>query len=195
MQKITLLQRAMVVNRLFSYAVLERQAGLSRSFVYRRVKAYKEKGFIRRAGLGKNQEKLWRLTQEGKRQFNPMAHKVPVINKLDGGRTNLPHNHDPEQLLWTAICDLKRFRIDDLLELKLANDTTARQYVSLLRRAGILKGSRDKSPKSKFGAPMVYTLTEKAGVHAPLMGRAFYIFDPNSGEYFATPMEKFKSKE
>lgn len=193
MKKPIKLQRAMIVNNRFGYAVLERHTGLSRSFVRKKIQEYEAAGFIDRAGLGKNQEKLWRLTQEGRRQFDPQAPKQPVINQLDGGQLDTGR-HIHEQRIWTAIRELKTFSFKELADLKLANVTTVRTYVALLRRAGILTGKRVKSTKSKLGAPIIYTLVPDAGSLTPLMGRSFYIFDPNTGEYFSTPMERFKIK-
>ena len=191
MKKVRLLHRAMVVNRLFSYAVLERQGGLSRSFIFRKLKAYEKNGFIRRAGLGQNREKLWRLTQEGKRQFDPKTPKDPIVNILPGGQTGNVSRHQTERRLWTAIRELKRFRIEDLLEMKISTETPTRQYLALLKRAGLLKGENIKG--TKWSGPMLYTLSEDAGPLAPLMGRTFYIFDPNTGEYSTTPMEVFET--
>lgn len=193
MHKAVKLQRAMTVNRTFSYALLERLTGLSTSFVFNKVKAYEASGYIARAGMD-NQKKLWRLTQEGRRQFDPHASKAPVLTDVAGSRPSLA-DHGPEKRLWIAIRELKRFGIDDLLELKLANDTTTRQYVALLRRAGLLIGTRVTNPKSKFGAPMVYTVSDDAGDLAPLMGRCFYLFDPNTRDYFSTAMEDFEEKK
>jgi len=193
MHKAVKLQRAMIVNRTFSYALLERLAGLSTSFVFNKVKAYEAAGFIVRAGMD-HQKKLWRLTQEGRRQFDPNASKAPVLTDVAGVRTSMA-DHGPEKRLWIAIRELKRFEIDDLLELNLANTTTTRQYVALLRRAGLLIGDRVKNTKNKPGAPLVYTVAEDAGELAPLMGRCFYLFDPNSRAYFSTPMEKFDEKK
>ncbi len=51
MHKAVKLQRAMIVNRTFSYALLERLTGLSTSFVFNKVKAYETAGFITRAGM------------------------------------------------------------------------------------------------------------------------------------------------
>ncbi len=198
MKKVVLLQRAMVVNRTFSYALLQRQTALSQSYVFGKVKAYEKDGFIKRAGLGGKTEKLWRLTQEGKRQFDPNTPKESVINALGGGQKNKRIAKErPEHRLWVAIKELKTFKLLELQELNLANRTTTNQYVSLLSRAGFLDSKRMKEKKNKQydGCyPKVYTLTEKAGVEAPLMGRTFYVFDPNSGEYWATPMEKFEIK-
>lgn len=197
MNKITLLHRAMVINRLFSYSTLERQAGLSRSFITPKLKAYESDGFIKRSGLGAKQEKLWRLTQKGKRQFDPNAPKESVIHTLGGGQKNKHIRERAEYRLWTAIKEFKSFKLHELHDLNLANKTTTSQYISLLSRAGFLDAKRIKEKKNKQydGCyPKRYTLTDKAGVEAPLMGRTFYIFDPNTGEYWATPMEKFEEK-
>lgn len=198
MKKVTLLQRAMVVNRTFSYAMLQRHTSLSQSYIFGKIKTYEKDGFIKRAGLGSNQEKLWRLTQEGKRQFDPNAPKESVIHTLCGGRNNPDKTIDrAEYRIWQAIKELKSFLLEDLLELKLANETTTRQYISLLSRAGILDAKQKNERKNKRYEGRYrkrYTLTDRAGIEAPLMGRTFYIFDPNTGEYWATPMEKFEEK-
>lgn len=193
MQKVIKLQRAMLFNNRFSYADLERHTSLSRPFIRKKLVGYEEAGFVRRAGMGGSNEKVWRLTQEGKRQFDPNMPKTPAVNTLEGGREGGYQNHDPELRLWTAIRELKRFKINELLELKLANDTTARQYVALLSRAGMLIKKRVKGTKG--GSPAIYTVAETAGPLAPLMGRTFYIFDRNTGDYFATPMEQFETME
>ncbi|MCG8643319.1 MAG: hypothetical protein MI862_26570 [Desulfobacterales bacterium] len=190
MKKIKLLHRAMVVNRLFSYAVLERQTELCRSFLFRKIKSYEKKDLVRRAGQGENREKLWRLTLEGKRQFDPKTPKEPVINMLPGGQTGGVRRHETERRLWTAIRELKTFRIEDLLEMKISTETPTRQYLALLKRAGLLECENTKG--SRWSSPKIYTLSKDAGHMAPLMGRTFYIFDPNTGEYFATPMEVFE---
>ena len=198
MKKVVLLQRAMVVNRTFSYALLQRQTALSQSYVFGKVKAYEKDGLIKRAGLGGKTEKLWRLTQEGKRQFDPNAPKESVIHTFCGGQNNPAKKTDrAEHRLWQAIKELKSFLQEELLELNLANETTTRQYLSLLNRAGILDAKRKNEKKNKQYEGRYkkrYTLTDKAGLEAPLMGRVFYIFDPNTGEYWATPMEKFEEK-
>lgn len=193
MHKAVKLQRAMTVNHTFSYALLERLTGLSASFVYNKIRAYEEAGFVTRAGMD-DQKKLWRLTQEGRRQFDPHAPKAPVLTDVAGTRPGTS-DHGPERRMWIAIRELKRFRMEDLLELNLANDTTTRQYVALLRRAGLLIGTRVTSQESKFGAPIVYTVTEDAGEMTPMMGRCFYLFDPNTRAYFSTPMEAFEENE
>ena len=189
MQKVIKLQRAMIVNRTFSYALLERMTGLSASFVYNKVRVYEESGFVARAGMD-DKKKLWRLTQEGRRQFDPNAPKVPVLADVAGMRPSLA-DHGPEKRLWFAIRELKRFGIPELLDLNLANETTTRQYVALLRRAGLLTGTRVTNKDSKFGAPMIYALSDEAGELPPLMGRCFYLFDPNTRAYVSTPMEAF----
>jgi len=198
MKKVTLLQRAMVVNRSFSYATLQFHTNLSQSYIFGKIKTYEKDGFIERAGLGSNQEKKWRLTQEGKRQFDPNAPKESVINALGGGQKHKHMPQDrPEYRLWTAIKELKTFTIEELKSLNLANETTTRQYLSLLSRAGLLESRRlnEKKNKQYEGCyPRSYAVAEKAGMDAPLMGRTFYIFDPNTGEYWATPMEKFEEK-
>ena len=137
------------------------------------------------------------MTQEGKRQFDPNAPKESVIHTLGGGQKNKHIRERPEYRLWTAIKEFKSFKIHELHDLNLANKTTTSQYISLLSRAGFLDAKRIKEKKNKQydGCyPKRYTLTDKAGVEAPLMGRTFYIFDPNTGEYWATPMEKFEEK-
>jgi hypothetical protein len=195
MKKVILLQRAMVVNRKFSVATIRRQAGLGKNFVYNKIKTYAEQEFIKRAGLGKNGEKLWRLTQAGKRQFDPNAPKEPVIQTLANGQKDLGNKRPrdrAEYRLWVAITELKKFDINDLLELNLANQTTTKQYIALLCRAGILTKSIPKENKrgKHEGRPFnQYSLIKNPGEIAPLMGRCFYLFDPNSGEYWATPME------
>ena len=193
MHKAVKLQRAMTVNRTFSYALLERLTGLSTSFVYNKIKKYEAEGFIVRAGMD-HQKKLWRLTQEGKRQFDPHASKAPVLMDVAGARPS-PADHRQEKRLWIAILELKRFRVEDLLELNLAKATTTKQYVALLRRAGLLTGTRPPTAEIKSGAPMVYTVSDDAGELAPLMGRCFYLFDPNTREYFSTPMADFDEKK
>ncbi|MBA3009742.1 MAG: hypothetical protein KKF12_12160 [Proteobacteria bacterium] len=198
MKKVTLLQRAMVVNRSFSYATLQFHTDLSQSYIFGKIKTYEKDGFIERAGLGSSQEKKWRLTQEGKRQFDPNAPKESVIHTLYGGRNNPDKTIDrAEYRLWQAIKELKSFLQEELLELNLANETTTRQYLSLLNRAGILNAKQMNEKKNKRYEGRYkkrYTLTDKAGIEAPLMGRIFYVFDPNTGEYWATPMEKFEEK-
>jgi len=195
MKKVTLLQRAMAVNRVFSVATIRRQAGLGKNFVYNKIKTYAEQEFISRAGVGSNKERLWRLTQAGKRQFDPNAPKEPVIQTLANGQRDLGNRHPKaraEHRLWVAITEFKKFSIEDLLVLNLASATTARQYVALLSRAGILDKARLKEKKLKKYEgryPIQYSLVKNPGEMAPLMGRCFYLFDPNSGEYWATPME------
>lgn len=193
MHKAVKLQRAMIINSRFGYAMLERHTGFSKPYIRGKINDYEAAGFLSRAGMDGN-KKLWRLTQAGRRQFDPHADKAPVLTDVAGERPSIAA-HDPEKRLWTAIRELKRFRIEDLLELKLANDTTTRQYVALLRRAGLLIGDRVKDKKSKYGAPMMYTVAEDAGDLAPLMGRCFYLFDPNTQAYVSTPMEAFDTND
>lgn len=193
MQKHVKLQRAMVVNNRFDYATLERHTGLSRPFIRKKLIEYETAGFVARAGMGGKQEKLWRMTQAGRRQFDPLAAKELAITDIAGSRTSCAA-HEPEQRLWAAIRELKRFGLADLQALQLANDTTTRQYVALLKRAGVLIGTRVKG-KSRRGAPVVYTIAETAGELAPLMGRCFYLFNPNDGSFESTPMEKFEIEE
>lgn len=196
MKKIILLQRAMVVNRTFACAVIQRHTSLSQSYIYSKIKAYEKDGFIKRAGLGSNQEKLWRLTLKGKRQFDPNTPKESVIHTLGGGRNRKNKDFErPELRLWAAIKELKSFKMIELQDMNLANKTTTHQYVALLLRAGFLSSKRlieQKNKQYEGCYPKLYTVTEKAGVKAPLMGRTFYVFDPNSGDFWATPMEKFE---
>jgi hypothetical protein len=195
MKKTTLIQRAMVVNRTFAAATIQRHTGLSKTFVYNKIKNYSGRGFIERAGMGDAGKKLWRLTQAGKRQFDPNAPKESVIQTLANGqkdRGNKRPKDRAEYRLWVAITELKKFEINDLLELNLANQTTTKQYIALLCRAGILTKTIPKESKrgKHEGRPLnQYSLIRNPGEIAPLMGRCFYLFDPNLGEYWATPME------
>lgn len=193
MHKAVKLQRAMIINNRFGYALLERHTGFSKPYIRGKINEYEAAGFLARAGMD-DKKKLWRLTQEGRRQFDPNTPKETILTDVAGSRPTMA-DHGPEKRLWTAIRELKRFGIPELLELKLANETTTRQYVALLRRAGLLIGTRVTSPDSKFGAPMVYALAEEAGELPPLMGRCFYLFDPNTRAYVSTPMEAFEENE
>ncbi len=196
MNKAVKLQRAMIVNSRFSYSLLERHTSLSRSFITGKIKEYEKAEFITPAGLGSKREKVWRLTQAGKRQFDPNASKDPVIKTMTRRYANKRSlDNRPEILLWTAIRELKRFTADELMELKLANKTTTRQYLALLRDAGILKTTILKGRVKRNGYPYQYSLSEKAGEFAPLMGRTFFIFDPNTSEYHTTKMEEFDTRE
>lgn len=185
MKNIILLQRAMVVNRMFSAAMIQRHAGLSKTFVYNKMKDYAEQGLIKRAGLGSNQEKLWRLTQEGKRRFDPNVPKEPMIKP--GLNLNLPEagkfmgrhrtepikaGNAPERRLWKVILEIKVFTLADIVTKEIANKTTVQQYVTALTRAGFLSASKNY--------PCVYSLVNITGEKAPLMGRALYLYDPNT---------------
>jgi len=185
----------MVAGRTFSSANIQMHTNLSKSYIYGKIKEYAEKGFIRRAGLGSNGEKLWRMTQKGKRLFDPNAPKEPVILTLSSSQKDLGGKKPklrPEHNLWAAIKEFKKFITNDLLEMKLASETTVRQYVALLARAGFLNKKRLNDKKKNKGEgcyPLQYTLVGNPGDEAPLMGRVFYVFDPNTGKYWTTPME------
>jgi hypothetical protein len=197
MKKMTLLHRAMVVNRLFSYATLERQAGLSRSFIFQNLKAYESDCLIKRAGLGTKQEKLWRLTQKGKRQFDP---KFPTVSFQAFGHPAKNNDVDktvrmkfknaprglmdrkgkefPETKLWKAIRELGKFRMTELVNMKLVNKTTTYQYCAALVRAGFLR----KEHKKLVSNQCVYTVARVTGDIAPVIGRALYLYDPNTDQ-------------
>lgn len=195
MQKSIKLQRAMTVNNRFTYALLERHTRLSRSFIRKKISEYKDAGLISQVGLGAKREKLWRLTQEGKRRFDPKAPELPVAKHLKKGRNKkLLQQGRPEQLLWEEIKRFKTFTFRDLTALNLAGESMIRQYLALLKRAGILsaeiiKGQKKQAKEGRY--PKRYTLTKKAGAKAPVFIRSFYIYDPNTGEYHTTAPVKF----
>ncbi|MCG8635424.1 MAG: hypothetical protein MI863_16445 [Desulfobacterales bacterium] len=165
--------------------------------MYRHLKAYESERLIRRAGLGKRKEKLWRLTLEGKRRFDPKAPKSilqprgsidsnpntvkTVRMKLSPGRYGLTRKDlidQPESRLWEAIIDLKVFLADDLVKLKISSKTAVYQYLALLVRAGFLRKERTNETSNQCR----YTLIKKNGPAAPIIGRTWFLFDPNSGK-------------
>ncbi|MBU0969187.1 MAG: hypothetical protein KKC20_01005 [Proteobacteria bacterium] len=190
MNKATLLQRGMAVDGAFSSAVLERRTGLSQSFVFKKVKEYEKAGLLKRAGLGSKKEKLWRLTLEGKRQFDPNAFNKIITHapaekinrmKLHPGKHNLSYQdlaNQPEASLWKAITGLKQFLANDLVKMEITSKTGVYQYLALLVRAGFLK----KELTLKTCNQCCYILIKNTGSAAPVIGRTWFLFDPNTGE-------------
>jgi len=196
MKKETLLQRAMVVNGLFSAEMLERHAGLNRNFVSGRLKSYEGAGFIKRSGVGDKGEKLWRMTMTGKRKFDPKApmsvfqssprpvnvqsNRAERLKLKSSPRALMARDIDelPETKLWRAIQELGIFRMSELLSMDLASKSTAYQYCSALLRAGYL----DKTHQKLQCNQCVYTVVKSTGEAAPVLGRALFLYDPNTNQ-------------
>ena len=81
--------RAMKFSGPFSASDIAMIAGATRSYVYKRFRMYRADGYIKEAGVrsthGMGQEKLWRLTREGKKTAqNPRVKRWqpdPVIRE------------------------------------------------------------------------------------------------------------------
>jgi|GEM_PF-1446112 hypothetical protein len=91
------IRRAMQINEKWSVQDIAQQAGTSDSYIYKRMRTYKEKGWVRQAGIRRKPngcvEKLWRLTLAGrdaifepasKEEFqpDPLVMKVVELNRL-----------------------------------------------------------------------------------------------------------------
>ncbi len=164
-----------------TYDDLQELTGASRVYAQEWMATLVKRGVVKKLSDGR-----YRIVDMDGNGRKPSGETLAIHSLPDGYQ-----QHEPEMVLWAEILKLKKFSADELIEKKLANETTTRQYVALLRRAGILSGERVKNKKNRPGSPMVYRLTGKAGPMAPLMGRCFYIFDPNSGDYTTTDLEKF----
>lgn len=203
----TVMWRLFRARKVITYDDLQELAGASRKYAQEWMAGLIKKGFAKKISNGRymlNEEAYFQSvdSDSGKIQKGEQAgqqddtetdqSQKPVLNPLSPGRApNACRKERPEYQMWTAIIELKRFTFNDLAELNLACKTLVRQYLALLSRAGILstKVLNDKKRGQYQGRYLKrYELTEKAGPEAPLVGRCFYIFDPNTGEYHTTDL-------
>lgn len=208
----TIMWRLLRARKVITYDDLQELTGASRSYAQEWMSGLIKKGFARKISWGRYMldEEAYLKDARGKadlqdgemvEEIEDGAHEkgqAPATNTLAPGQTQQSSRKErPEYRVWAAMKDLKRFTFYDLAGLNLAGDTLIRQYLTLLKRAGIL--STELRNEQKDGEPYgryikVYTMTEKAGGEAPVVGRCFYVFDPNTGEYHTTDLMTFESE-
>lgn len=167
----TIMWRLLKSRKVVSYDDLQELAGVSRSYAQEWMATLVRRKVVKKLDSGK-----YRLSE----------HEEPVVSTpcLPGNmpeafkfqrRSNiepLKAGNAPEKKLWKAILEMKVFSLTDLIAKDIANKTTVRQYVTVLTRAGFLAASKNW--------PCVYSLADITGEKAPLMGRALYLYDPNT---------------
>ena len=203
----TIMWRLFKARKVVTYDDLQELSGASRKYAQEWMAGLIKKRIARRISNGRymlDEEAYFQSRRNaGKTQKDETAGEEPPqepeINAMSPGRAPNPCRKErPEYRIWSAINDLKSFTFQDLVALNLGGRTMVRQYLALLKRAGILSttllnGKKKRKNEGRYS--MSYRLTDKAGPEAPLVGRCFYIFDPNTGEYHTTDLMVFESEE
>jgi len=168
----TIMWRLMQNRKVVTYDDLQELAGVSRSYAQEWMATLVKREVVRKLSNGRfqligdivSEPKTIGSTVHLKFKDRPrgvIARKIDVL---------------PETKLWQAILKLKKFRLIELVEMNLANKTTAYQYCAALVRAGFLKKDRKKRKSNQC----VYSLAKVTGDAAPVIGRALYLYDPNT---------------
>ena len=163
--------RILQSRKVVTYDDLQELAGVSRSYAQEWMATLIKRNVVKKTDSGK---------------YRLVCHETPVMPEPEHD-IRLPEplkfqvrtrteptkaGNAPERKLWKAMLEMKAFTLSDLLEKDIANKTTVRQYVTALTRAGFLSVSK------RF--PFVYSIAAVTGEKAPLMGRALYLYDPNT---------------
>ena len=168
--------RLLRARKVVSYDDLQELAGASRSYAREWMATLIKREVVRKLSKGRYQ------------LINDAAPETPV-KELPGekatrlkmapgkfGLTLQKIDAQPESKLWEVIVRLKHFYLNDLVNLNITSKTSTRQYVALLVRSGFLKKDR---LKGRFNLCR-YTLARNTGDAAPVIGRARFLYDPNT---------------
>ena len=186
--------RLLRARKVVTYDELQELAGASRPYAQEWMADLVREGIVKK--LSKGRYMLDESAYFKSKCINDGALKL--MTNTPPGETKINSRQErPEYRIWAVINELKSFTFNDLFELNLACESIVRQYLTLLKRAGILstESLNGKKKNQREGRYLKgYTMTDKAGPEAPLVGRCFYIFDPNTGEYHTTDLMLFESE-
>lgn len=168
----TIMWRLLQSRKVVTYDDLQELAGVSRSYAQEWMSTLIKREIVRKLSKGRFQ------------LMGDIYPELEIANKtihlkfknLPRNLTPLKTDEIPETILWRAILKLRKFCMADLYEKNLANKTTAQQYVTALVKAGFLK----KDIKRRLYNRCFYRLGKVTGNKAPLIGRALYLYDPNT---------------
>jgi hypothetical protein len=168
--------RLLKIRKTMTYDDLQELAGVSRSYAQEWMATLIKRGVVKKIGNGK-----YRLIDSPRPEPEPENRRLTRL-KIKGKPRGIEHPRDlataPETRLWNAIREMKQFMVSDLVDMKLANKTTTYQYCGILVRAGYLHSDKIEGQWNK----KYYTLARVTGDIPPVIGRALYLYDPNTDQ-------------
>lgn len=172
----TVMWRLLKIRKTMTYDDLQELAGVSRSYAQEWMATLIRRGVVKKLGSGK-----YTLINETRHEPEPEKRRLNRL-KIKGKPRGIEHPRDlataPETRLWNAIREMKQFLVSDLVDMKLANKTTTYQYCGILVRAGYLQSDKIEGQWNK----KYYTLVRVTGDIPPVIGRALYLYDPNTDQ-------------
>jgi len=164
------------IRKTMTYDDLQELAEVSRYYAQEWMATLIKRGVVKKIGNGK-----YRLIDPPRPEPGPKNRRLTRL-KIKGKPRGIEHPRDlataPETRLWNAIREMKQFLVSDLVDMKLANKTTTYQYCGILVRAGYLQSDKIEGQWHK----KYYTLARVTGDIPPVIGRALYLYDPNTDQ-------------
>ena len=174
----TVMWRILRARKVVSYDDLQELSGASRVYAQEWMSTLVKREVVEKLSGGR-----YRLVDESATLTS--GQKKPARKtcrmKMHPGKYDLTSRDlakQPEAKLWKAIIELKQFLAEDLVKMKFTSKTAVYQYLALLVRANFLKKERTHKTCNQCW----YILIKKTGGTAPVIGRAWFLFDPNTGE-------------
>lgn len=172
----TIMWRLLRARKVVSYDELQELAGASRSYAQEWMATLVKREVVRKLSKGRYQ-----LINEAAPETPAKELPGEKATRLKmgpgrGGLTLQKIDDQPESKLWEAIVKLKQFYLIDLIDLNITGKTPTSQYVALLTRSGFLKKERLEGKNNLCH----FTVARITGDAAPVIGRARFLYDPNT---------------
>jgi hypothetical protein len=176
----TIMWRLLQSRKVVTYDDLQALSGASRVYVQEWMSVLIKREVVRKLSKGRYQLVCDDVFINGSKHSSKSRKKTERLKfqKRPKGIIARKATVLPETKLWQAIIKLEKFFLKDLIKMDLANKTTTYQYVAALVRAGFL--SKDK--QKRVSNQRVYTLLHVPGDIAPVIGRALYLYAPNTNK-------------
>ncbi|MBA3012941.1 MAG: hypothetical protein KKF12_18525 [Proteobacteria bacterium] len=172
----TIMWRLLRSRKVVTYEDLQELAGASRSYAQEWMATLIKREVVRKLSKGRYQ-----LINDAAPEIPPKELPGEKATRLKmvpgrGGLTLQKIDAQPESKLWEAIVKLKQFYLSDLIDLNITGKTPTSQYVALLARSGFLKKERLEGKNNLCH----FTVARITGDAAPVIGRARFLYDPNT---------------
>lgn len=172
----TIMWRLLRARKVISYDELQELAGVSRSYAQEWMATLIKRQVVRKLSKGRYQLINDAAPETPAKELSGEKATRLKMAPGRGGLTMQKIDAQPESKLWETIVKLKRFYLNDLVDLNITSRTSTRQYVALLARSGFLKKKR---LEGKFNL-CHFTVARVTGDAAPVIGRARFLYDPNT---------------
>lgn len=184
----TVMWRLLQSRKVVTYDDLQELAGVSRCYAQEWMATLIKRGIVRKLSKGRYQLIIIQSPEEPYQR-----NLIPDFTRkqMPKGAWRSKHDVHPETLLWHAMRKKKKFTVLEIVELDIARETVVRQYLAVLVRAGFLT----KSLNRKTCNQCCYTVKKITGNKAPIIGKTWFCYDPNTLTVWDDIPEKLKGPE